>query len=96
MTISAFLDKVSDLILNPLILLVFALSFVYFIYGIVKFISLEDGDKAKVDARTAILWGMFGMIVMFSVYGLIKFVLATFGIDTNDSSLVNTKQYIGL
>ena len=81
LTIIPFLNKVNDLILNPLILLVFAISVVIFMYGIVRFLSLEDGDKAKVEARNAIIWGLVGMAIMFSVYGIIRFVLATFGIN---------------
>lgn len=80
-TIIPFLDRVSELILNPIISLLFALSFVYFIYGIINFIRLEPGDSKKTEARDAIIWGLVGMLVMFSTYGLISFVLNTFGIQ---------------
>lgn len=86
LTIIPFLNKVNDLILNPLILLVFAVSVIIFMYGVVRFLSLEDGDKAKVEARNAIIWGLVGMAIMFSVYGIIKFILATFGISNSDIS----------
>lgn len=91
MTIVPFLNKVNDLILNPLILLVFALSFVYFLYGIVKFLSTDSADKTRDESRNAILWGLVGMAIMFSVYGLIHFVLATFGISGLNSE---TSQYL--
>jgi hypothetical protein len=93
-TIIPFLHKVSDLILNPLILLAFVLSSVYFAYGVVKFLSLGAADKSRDEARKAILWGMVGMLIMFSVYGLIKFILATFGISENDPSLLNARSFI--
>lgn len=83
-TIVPFLNKVNDLILNPIILLLFAVSFVYFGYGVVKFLTLDAGDSKRIEARSAIIWGIVGMVVMFSVYGLIRFVLATFGIDTGE------------
>jgi len=81
MTIVPFLGRVNDLILNPLIALAFGVSFVYFFYGIVKFLRLEAGDSSRKEAQNAILWGIIGMIIMFSVYGIIKFVLATFGVS---------------
>jgi sugar phosphate permease len=59
------------------------LAFLYFIYGIVKFVNPNTGEKDKVDARNSILWGLVGMAIMFSVYGLISFVLSTFGIKPN-------------
>ena len=82
MTIVEFLKKVDNLVLNPVILLLFAVSVVYFLYGIVKFLSLESGDKSRDEARNAILWGIIGMVIMFSVYGIIKFLLSSFGITT--------------
>ncbi len=88
MTIIPFLNKVSDLILNPLILLAFGLAFVYFIYGIVKFLSLDAGDKSRKEAQDAILWGLVGMVIMFSVYGIIKFVLASFGITAPPNAAI--------
>ncbi len=84
MTIVPFLNRVSEVILNPLILLVFSLSFVYFVYSVVRFLQLEAGDKDRKEAQNAIIWGIVGMVIMFSVYGIIHFVLATFGVTTID------------
>jgi hypothetical protein len=83
LTIIPFLHRVSDLILNPIILLLFSLSFVYFAYGVVRFLSTNAGDKSstRVEARNSIMWGIIGMTIMFSVYGILNFVLATFGIS---------------
>ena len=81
MTIVPFLYRVNDLILNPLILLAFGLSLVYFVYGVIKFLSLEAGDKNKKEAQDAILWGIVGMVIMFSVFGIIRFVLSTVGVN---------------
>ena len=81
LTIVPFLNRVNNLILNPLILLLFAISFVYFIYGIVKFLSVDADNKDRDSSKDAILWGIVGMLIMFSVYGLIRFTLATFGVD---------------
>ena len=79
-SIVCFLKQVDDVILNPLILLVFALAFLYFIYGVVKFLNPSTGEKDKTEARDAMLWGIVGMAIMFSVYGIIAFILNTFGV----------------
>ncbi len=98
MTIVRFLNKFNDLILNPLILLAFALSFAYFTYGVVKFLSVDVADKstARAEARNSIMWGIVGMVIMFSVYGIIKFVLGSFGISPTDASLNTAKPYLKL
>jgi phosphotransferase system glucose/maltose/N-acetylglucosamine-specific IIC component len=84
MTIVPFLNKVNDLILNPIIMLLFAISFVYFVYGIITFIRLEPGDAKKTEARNAIIWGIVGMVIMFSVYGILTFIFDTFGIKNDE------------
>ena len=93
MTIVPFLEKVDLVILNPLIFLMFGLAGVYFIYGIVKYLSLEAGDKSRKEAQDSIIWGIVGMVIMISVYGLIKFILATFGISDISA---DAKPFIGL
>lgn len=92
MTIVPFLDKLSDLIINPLILLVFVIAFLYFMYGIVKFLNPDTAEKDKLEARSAMLWGIIGMAIMFSVYGLINFVISTFGIPPSDVKYILDKK----
>jgi len=50
------------------------------------FLKTDAGDKGatRIEARSSIMWGIVGMVIMFSVYGIILFVLNTFGIDPND------------
>ena len=86
MSIVSFLNKLNELVLNPVIKLLFAVSFVYFIFGVIRFLSADASDKGgkRIEARNSILWGIVGMLIMFSVYGIIRFVLATFGINTTD------------
>jgi Na+/H+ antiporter NhaD/arsenite permease-like protein len=95
-TIVPFLRNVDDLILNPLILLAFAIATLYFFYGIVKFLQLDAADKSREDAKAAILWGMVGMLVMFCVYGLIHFVLVSFGVSPGEPSLETAKPFLKL
>ena len=99
MTIVPFLQRVSNVILNPIILLLFAVSFLYFVYGVVKFLQQEADGKGteREEAKNSIKWGIVGMVIMFSVYGLINFVLASFGIQPTskvNGSDVNIPTYI--
>lgn len=86
MTIIPFLNRVNELILNPLIILAFTLSFAYLAYSVVRFLRLEAGDKSRKEAQDAIIWGIAGMVIMFSVYGIINFVLATFGVTAEPNA----------
>ncbi len=84
MTITTFLYNVNSVILNPIITLGFALAFAYFFYSVVRFLRLGADSTDRDEARNAILWSIVGLVIMFSVYGLIKFTLDTFGIAPSD------------
>ena len=81
MDITQFLNKVNAAILNPLIALLFAVATVVFFWGIVK--SLNSEGKDKEEAKNAVLWGLVGMFVMVSVFGIIKLILGTTGVGPN-------------
>lgn len=85
-TITSFIKNINKYILNPVILLMFGLAMLYFLYGIVKFLSTNAGDKGseRIEARNAIMWGIIGMVIMFSVYGIIDAILKTFGVTSEN------------
>ena len=80
MSIVGLLNQINALILNPLITLAFAVALLYFFWGIVEFINSETADKGRETGRKKIMYGLLGMFIMFSAYGLIRLVLGTFGI----------------
>jgi len=81
MDISAFLNKINQFILNPLILLAFAVAFLVFFWGIFQFIASQTTDANRDEGKRKIFWGLFGMFIMFAAYGLIRLILGTFGIS---------------
>lgn len=83
MTIVPLLKKIDTFILNPLIGLAFAVATIVFLFGIFQFIMSETADNARETAKKKILYGLLGMFIMSSAYGLIHIVLGTFGIPTN-------------
>lgn len=76
-----FLGKVYDAILQPAIFLVFGLAFLMFIWGLVMFIKDKDSDKGRETGRRTILWGIIGMLIMVSVFGIINIIAGTIGAD---------------
>lgn len=79
MDIKILLGKIADLILNPIIILGFVIATIYFFYGIFELIW--KADEGNDDHKKNILYGLVGLFVMFSVYGILSLVLDTFGID---------------
>lgn len=68
-------------IVNPLLMLMFAVATVVFIYGIVRFmISGDVSDESRTQSKWAIFGGVIGMFIMISAWGIIRLVANT--IDT--------------
>jgi len=61
---------------------IFALAFLVFIYGIVKYFFINNGgDEGKIaEGRQFAMWGIIGMVVLFSVWGFVNLLLSTLGI----------------
>lgn len=64
-----------------LVALTFLLALFFFAWGIVKLI-VAAGDPEKVkEAKGYLLWGVIGLAVLASIFGLIQFLQSYFGIQ---------------
>ena len=84
------INRFTDQIINPLITLVFAIAFLYFLWGVYKFFIL-DPDHVKEEGKNHMLYGIIGMVIMLSVYSLIHFLAGTFGIEDQLPSYLNNR-----
>jgi uncharacterized membrane protein len=81
-SLGPILQKITENILTPIISVLFALAFVIFVYGIFGMIaSPEDSDKRK-HGQDSILWGVVGMFIMISVFGILRLIAATVGVNS--------------
>lgn len=64
-----------------LVLIVFVLSIVVFGWGIVKFITAAGDPTAVEKAKQFLYWGVIGIAVGASIYGLITFLQTYFGVE---------------
>ena len=68
------LSNISEYILNPLIGLAFTVAFVYFVWGVISFIHHSADATKRKEGLEHIVWGLVGLAIMVSVYGLIRLV----------------------
>ncbi len=60
---------------------IFAFAFAVFVWGVVNYFFLHGGDEAKrAEGKQFVLWGILGMVVLFSVWGFVNIMLSTLGI----------------
>ncbi len=86
MTFAQFIGNDSSGIVGLLNIVVvpviFALAFLVFVWGVVNYYFFHANDeKKREEGRAFVLWGLLGMVVLFSVWGLVKLVLSTLGIE---------------
>ena len=81
MNIVTFLHKVSQVIINPFIRLLFLVALVVFLWGVFNAIKGSANDAKRQDGKTQMFWGIIGMFIMISVYGILNLIIGTVGVD---------------
>ncbi len=78
------------IIVIAIVPMIFVLAFLFFIWGVMRFIQASDSVK-KEESKKFILWGIIGLFVMTSVWGIIKIVSTTVGIDKTAVPFLQTE-----
>ena len=81
---------ITAIINNAIIPLIFALAVVMFVWGVVQYVINSDEEAKKEKGRQFMLWGLIALTVMVSVWGLVRILGTTFGIETNFIPQVKT------
>lgn len=77
-TLDSFIGNVNKEIINPLILLLFALALAYFLYGVFEFIGNQANEEKKTSGKSHMLWGIIGLTIMMGVWAILGVLLSTF------------------
>ncbi len=75
--LNSFITKLSTLIVNPLIKLMFAAALIVFLWGVFDYIKNADNADDRETGRSHIIWGLVGMLIMVSVFTIIEIALNT-------------------
>jgi hypothetical protein len=79
-TLKSLVVKITTDILNPIIILLFVLATIIFVWGIVRYNFGTQGDPKQIDtAKRVLLWGIIGMFVMASAWGIVNLLCDFFG-----------------
>ena len=81
MDITEILARLSEGILNPLIVLLLAIAFLVFFWGLFQFIQNADSEEGRETGKRTIVWGIVGIVIMISAYGILAMITGTFGIS---------------
>lgn len=81
LTFQDLLSYAVCIINNAVIPLIFALALLMFIWGVIRFVINSEDQEQKEKGRQFMLWGIIALAVMTSVWGLVKILGSTFGIE---------------
>ena len=77
--ITSFICKIGD-ILNTIVPILIALGVIIFIYGVLIYVIASD-EEAKSAGRDKIIFGIIGLAVIIGLWGLVRILTNTFGVD---------------
>ena len=66
--------------------IVVAIALLVFFWGIVKFIFA--GEEGKKEGKSLMIWGLVGLFIMVSVWGLVGFIGTSLGINQGSTIVV--------
>jgi len=90
-TLGTILQNVSD-ILNTVIPILMILGTLVFLWGIITYITAAGDEEKLKSARTFIIWGLIGLFVMVSVWGLVQVLNNTFGVSATQGTPIGPVQ----
>jgi len=83
------IGRLVEFIVNPAILIVFAAGFFLFIYGLVEFLWKLDEGGDNTNGKQHMIWGIVGMLIMVSVFGIITLIDDTFDLDIGNPDVTS-------
>lgn len=80
--LDALLMKIQDLVLVPIIWVLMTFAVLVFVWGVYQFFMQSDDPEARKKGWNHILWGVIGFAIILSVYGIIRLITATIGVQS--------------
>lgn len=92
-TIEKILCEISN-ILNTIIPIIIVLGVVYFVWGVVSYVIASE-EEAKTAGRNRMIYGIIGLVVIVSMWGLVGIVTRTFGLNSTGPNTINVPCIVG-
>ena len=75
-----------EVLVDPAVVLLFALAFLIFMWGLLQFMMSLSSGEPSTAGKSHMLWGIFGLVIMFSVAGIINVITSSIG-DTKTNPI---------
>ena len=68
-------------IINPVVAILFTAAIVVFFWGMIQFVYSAGDDTKRNLGKQHMLWGVIGVFIMLSAYGILTLFTNSFGIQ---------------
>ena len=75
-------------LLDQLVVFLVALAVVWFIWNVIKY-TISDDEEKKGKAKEQMIYGIIGIAVIVSIWGLVAILQSIFGVNTTGAGNVN-------
>lgn len=75
--LEGLIDKINN-VLKAVVPLLIALAVVFFLWGVLKFVTAGGDEEKRAQGRDTMIYGIIAIFVMVSVWGLVKILEDTF------------------
>lgn len=72
--LNAFIVKLEDLILTPIVILLSLGATLLFVWGVVQFIMNSDNEEKRATGQQHMLYGIIGLAIIFGANAIISFM----------------------
>jgi hypothetical protein len=72
--------SINKYIINPFLGLLFVLATFWFLVGLGRYF-LAGNPEDRATGQSHMMWGLAGMFIMISVFGIMRIIINTFGIN---------------
>lgn len=82
MTGEELLERIITYVIDPALRVVFTLGLFLFVWGIIEFLWGVKSGQVSEAGKNHMVYGLVGMLIMVSVYGIIALIVNSFGLNT--------------
>ncbi len=68
-------------IINALMPFIVGLAVLFFVWGVFQFVASAGDEEKRTEGRNKMIYGIIGIFVMVSVWGLVNLLEGTFGVE---------------
>lgn len=78
-SVESFINAINKVVINPIIYFIFSLGTILFLFGIIRFFLNPTDEKIRGESKKHMVWGLIGMFIMVSVFGIMNLIVNTIG-----------------